>query len=70
MVQFFAIIQVILKLFGLWEGFLSWSDKKKIADQEKNKQDRDKALEDLKNAQTEEEFNKAQSGVVDHIPKP
>lgn len=68
--QIFVIFQVLLKLFGLWEQFDAWYVAKKVADAEKNKQDRDKALEDLKNAKDESDFDKAQSGVVDHIPKP
>lgn len=68
--QIFLVIQLILKAIGLWEQFMHWSDAKRVADQEKNKQDRDKAVGDLKNAKTEEDFDKAQDAVVSHNPKP
>lgn len=70
MAQFFIIIQALLKAIGLWESFQSWYDAKKVADAEVNKQERDKALEELKNAADEKAFDDAQSAVVNHNPKP
>lgn len=68
--QIFVVIELLLKLFGIWESFLSYSDQKRIADGQKNTQDRNDALDKEKNASTEDEFDKAQDGVVSHIPKP
>lgn len=68
--QIFAAIQLVLKLIGLWDQFMDWSDKKRIADAEANRQEREKAVDAQKNAQTEKEFDDAQSKIVDHMPKP
>lgn len=64
----FSIIELILKLIGLWNGFLNYVDKKRIADAEKNRQEREKAVDQLKGAKSEEDFDRAQSDVV--IRKP
>lgn len=66
--QIFAIVQLLLRLFGLWEQFLAWSDKKRIADADEKYQELVKELERLKNATDEAEFDRAQSGVVDNLP--
>lgn len=66
--QFFAVVQLLLKLIGLWEQFLSWSDAKRIADAEQNRQERNAAVDEQKTAKTEEDFDKAQDSIVNHIP--
>ncbi len=68
--QIFLAIQFLLKLFGLWEEFQNFQDKQKIADAEKNKQDRDNAINEQKNAKDETEFDKDQAVIVDKLPKP
>lgn len=70
MAGIFSIIQLLLKLIGLWEQFMDWSDAKRIADAEKNRQDRDKAVDDAVKAQTEQEFDEAQSRIADSLPRP
>lgn len=66
----FAIVQLILKLFGAWEQFLDYADKQRIADAEKRNQDRNKAVDEQKKAQTEEEFDRAQDKIVGANPPP
>lgn len=68
--QAFAILEFILTLFGLWDQFLGYVDKKRVADAAQNRQDREKAIDDQKNAKTEGDFDKAQDGIVLHLPKP
>lgn len=70
MFQVFAVIQLILKLIGLWEDFLSWSDKKRIADAEVNRQEREKAVDKQKDAEDEKTFDDAQSEIINHKPSP
>lgn len=66
--QIFAAIELILKLIGLWNGFLDYTDKKRIADAEANKQEREKAVDDQKDAKDEAQFDKDQSTVINHQP--
>ncbi len=64
----FSAIILLLKLFGLWEQFADYIDKARIAETEARRQRREKALDDLKNTKTEEDFDKAQSDVVNNPP--
>jgi hypothetical protein len=66
----FAFIQLLLKLFGLWEQFSDWTIKQAIAKREERRQDRDKAVDQQQNAQTEEEFDKAQETISHNLPRP
>lgn len=66
--QIFAVIELALKLVGLWEDFLGYTDKKRISDAEKNREERDKAVDDQKKAQDEAQFDKDQSDIVNHNP--
>lgn len=65
-----SIIQLILKLIGLGELFLSERDKSKVTAGQVNTQERNKAIDEQKSAQTEDEFDKAQDSIVSHAPKP
>jgi hypothetical protein len=64
----FTAIQVILRLLGLWDQFLNWSDAKRIADAEKNTQDRNDAVDKQKGAKSEDDFDKAQDDIISHKP--
>lgn len=68
--QFFALIQLLLKIFGLWEQFQNWYDEKKTADKQKQNQERNKAVDEQKKAENEEEFDKNQDTIVRTLPKP
>ncbi len=64
----FSIIQLILSLIGIWDQFLSWSDAKRLADASKNTQDRNTAVDDQKEATSEDQFDKDQDTIVNHKP--
>jgi hypothetical protein len=68
--QIFTAIQLLLKLFGLWEAFSQWTVDKAIADRNERKQERDKAVDAEQNAQTEQEFNDAQDKLTRNLPRP
>ena len=64
----FAAIQLFLKLIGLWEEFLSFTDKQRIAEGEKKRQERQKAIDDLSTAKTDEEIFDAQERIINSKP--
>ncbi len=67
-VGLFSIIQLILRAIGLWDQFLNWSDKKRLADAEANTEARNKAVDEQKKAADEDAFNKAQDDISRHNP--
>lgn len=66
----FSAIELIMRLIGLWDQFMNWSDAKRLADAEKNTQDRNKAVDDQKGASNEDQFDKDQSDITKHLPHP
>lgn len=64
----FALIELILRLIGLWDSFLNYIDKKKIAAIEKNREDRNAAVDDQKGAKDEAQFDKDQDTIIKHLP--
>jgi len=66
----FAVVQMILRLFKLWDQFLDWSDAQRAAEIEKRQQDRAKAIEDSKKAESDEEIWDSQDRIVDSRPRP
>lgn len=64
----FAAIQLILRLFGLWDMFLNYSDKKRLADSQERTEDRNTAVDDQKKATDEEQFDKDQSSITHNHP--
>lgn len=66
----FAAIEAILKLIGLWEQFQAWYDAKKVADRTDESQKLNQAVDDIKNAKSEDDFDKAQSAITSHLPRP
>jgi hypothetical protein len=64
----FAIIELVLKLIGLWNGFLDYTDKKRLADAQKNTQDRNDAVDKMKGAANEDEFDKSEDDITRHKP--
>lgn len=65
-----AVIGVIKELIALIKLFYGWIEAQKNAEAEKRAQEREKALEDIQKAQTEEEFDAAQDRVVDNRSQP
>lgn len=66
----FALIQLILKVLSLWEGLLDSIEQADISKREERRQLREKALEQLQTATSEDEFDKAQDSVVDNQSRP
>lgn len=66
----FALIELILKLLKLWDGLMDYSDSKRAAEREAARQAREKAIEDSKKAETDDDIWKSQDGIVNNQPKP
>ena len=66
----FALIQLILKGFSLWEAFLDWQEEQKIAVRHEKAIAREAAIKAGVEAKTEEEIWKAQEDVVKNRPAP
>jgi hypothetical protein len=70
MANLWALIRLILELIGLWKYFASERAEAKVAEREERRQDRDKAVDVQQNAQTEEEFDRAQEEISRNLPRP
>ena len=62
------LIKLLLALVGLYKPAESAADAARRAEAEKKRQEREKALKDLENAQTEDDFDRAQDSVVRNRP--
>ena len=62
------IIAIIKALWSLWNYLKEYQEQQRIIEAEKKRQARDKAIEDLKNAKTEEEIWDAQDRLVKNKP--
>lgn len=70
MANVFALIKLILAGLSLWEGFLTWAESNYSKEIEERRQQRQKALENLQGAKSEDEFDKAMDDLVSHKPAP
>lgn len=61
-----SIVGVIKGLIDLFRMFMDMADKARKAEAERKRQELEKALEDLKNAKTDEEKWDAQGRIVDN----
>lgn len=68
--QIFTAIEVILKLLKLWDGFMNYMVDKHSADIQARQQARNKAIDDSKGANTDDEIWKSQDDIVSNNPKP
>lgn len=64
----FAVIELILKLIGLWDQFLDYSDAKRRAQDEVKRQEREKAADKAANAETDGEIFDAETDVTNNMP--
>ena len=64
----FLTIEALLKLVGLYNQFMDWSDKRRQAEIEEKEQRRDEAIDKAKEAKTPEEAWDAQEGIVSNEP--
>lgn len=70
MSEIFVIVEAILKAIKLWDGFMNYMDTKHRADLQAVAQARDKAIDDSKKADTDDEIWKSQDGITHNQPKP
>lgn len=63
-----GIATILKALMGLWNALQKFRDEQRRKELEEQNQRQDKAVEDLKRAQTEEEFNRAQEEIVKNSP--
>lgn len=66
--QIFTALQVLLKLFGLWEQFQNFMSAVAIKEAEERARALDQALKDAQNAKTPDDAWKAQEGVTKNEP--
>jgi hypothetical protein len=69
--QIFTLIELVFKLFGLWDGFVQYIDDKRSAEREANAQARDAAIEESKKeGKSDDDVFKNQGDIVSHLPQP
>jgi hypothetical protein len=68
--QVYAVIQFIMKMIGIWEGFLDWQEEQNIAIRHEKQIAREQAIQAGINAETDEDIWKAQEDVVKNRPTP
>lgn len=66
----FTAIKAFLTLVGLWKEAVVAIDEKKVADRDSNRQKLNDAIDKEVDATTEDDFNKAQSEIASHLPRP
>jgi hypothetical protein len=66
--QVFLIIELLLKLSRLWDQFAIYVERRKRQENEEKRKRREKAVDDSKGAQTDDEIWKSQDGIVDNLP--
>lgn len=68
--QIFLAIQAILQLFKLWDAFLAYADDVREKERVARDQARNAAIDRQKDAQSEEEFDRAQDDIARNSPRP
>jgi Sec-independent protein translocase protein TatA len=63
--KIWALIEVIKALFSLWREFKGWRDRERQKELEQKQKDLERAADELSKAQTEKEFDDAQSKLID-----
>ena len=63
-----AILELIKAFISLWKQFKAWKEQKRIEEQEKKEQERKDSADKLKNAETEDDFDRAQDELVNNKP--
>lgn len=64
------LIKVLLGALGIWRQFLDNLTAEEIAAIETRRQARESAAKEIRDAQTEDEFDKASDRLHDNFPKP
>lgn len=68
--KIFLLIQILLKLFGAWEGLLDWIDENHSAEMDARALKRNAAVDNSAKADTDDEIWKNQKEIVDTLPNP
>ncbi len=68
--QIFLLIELVLKLLKLWDGFGDYQESKRKSEAEERARNRDSAAKEVINAGSEDEFDKASDKLHDNSPKP
>lgn len=68
--KIFLAIQLVLRLFKLWDSFLVYADEARERERLERDRKRDAAVDKQKHSQTEEEFDKAQDDIAGNRPRP
>ena len=66
--NFWSIIQTIRTIFSFIKQVQVWVKESRKNEIDRQKTEREKALEDLKNAKTREEFMEAQKRIAGNMP--
>lgn len=64
----FTIIEIIIRLIGLWNQFTDFLYRDWKAKQEKKRQELDKAVEESKKAETNDEIWKTEDDITRNLP--
>jgi len=68
--QIFVAIQAVLQLFKLWDAFLAYADDVREKERVARDQARNAAVDRQKEAQNEEDFDRAQDDIARNSPRP
>jgi hypothetical protein len=66
--QIFAVVELILKAFQIWDAFLSYMDAKHSADLEIKRQAREAAIDKSKVDENDDDLFKDQDSIVRNMP--
>lgn len=66
--RIFFAIELILKILRLWDGFLDYAEVRRKIENSEKKKSRDKAVDDSKKAETEDEIWDSQERIVGNKP--
>ena len=66
--QVFALIQIVLKAFNLWDAYLAHLDQVREAERVERDLARSKAVDQQANAKSEDEFDQAQDIIAGRKP--
>lgn len=64
----YSVIQLILRLFGLWESFLDYSDNQRKIAAAKKQEELEKAVDASTKAEVDDEIWKSQNDITKNMP--
>lgn len=66
--KIWLVFELIMKLFKLWDQFADYVEARRKVEAEEKRQAREKAIEDSKKAETDDEIFDSQDRIVDNKP--